>query len=330
MSQYRTGTVSVTNGSAVVTGVGTSWLAEIDPGDLFIRPGDNLVYFVSSVASDVSLSLTAPYGGVTGSGLSYVLHRDFTPDGIPLMQDGDLETVAIYNRLAQMIYPGANLGTAALADLTTSPTDTDPTHVTKAGDNGQLKTSNPLETLTLAADWEKPSGYLGFIRSTSSGVPYAQNFYASWLTRRDAANGYGVELVDFTSGRKFIGVFESGGVPAVSDWIEVWSDVSKRSVTFEPNETNAIIGIGFASSATTALIALPVNEVFGITGIAQTGTVSIKSVSGSVVYGSGLSAGLSAITSERMVYLVITAAGMTTNQPIIMTADSTATKLEFS
>jgi hypothetical protein len=35
MSQYRTGTVSVSNGSAIVTGLGTQWLTYAHVGDAF-------------------------------------------------------------------------------------------------------------------------------------------------------------------------------------------------------------------------------------------------------------------------------------------------------
>lgn len=125
MSQYRTGTVSVTNGSATVTGSGTSWLAEVAANDWFVVSG--VKYEVSGVASDTSLTLTANYGGTTGSGLSYVIHRDFV-DGFPLMQDGDLETVTLFNQIITAI--SENKTTASIDQYYTATVSTNTLTVT--------------------------------------------------------------------------------------------------------------------------------------------------------------------------------------------------------
>ena len=50
MAQYKTGTVSVTNGSATVTGSGTLFSANVAAGDLFTIVGDNAWYEVASSA----------------------------------------------------------------------------------------------------------------------------------------------------------------------------------------------------------------------------------------------------------------------------------------
>ena len=98
MAQYRTGTVTVTNGDATVTGVGTSWLSNLSIGDIFIRIGDNGSYFVGSITNDTSLELTAPYVGVTGSGVSYAVTTDFTPNSaLGLLSPTDLETAITFN-----------------------------------------------------------------------------------------------------------------------------------------------------------------------------------------------------------------------------------------
>lgn len=94
---YTEGTVDVTNGSAIVTGVGTKFIANTKAGDVFIRKGDLAVYYVASnPVSDISLTLTGNYGGITGTGLAYGVIRDFTdPDGIPFPNQGDVETATI-------------------------------------------------------------------------------------------------------------------------------------------------------------------------------------------------------------------------------------------
>lgn len=104
MSQYINGTVSVTNASVTVTGSGTVWLTEVAAGDLFVVTANSVVYEVATVASDTSLTLTAPYAGTTASGQSYIIARDFTPlNNIPIINKGDLETAALIKRALMII-----------------------------------------------------------------------------------------------------------------------------------------------------------------------------------------------------------------------------------
>ena len=79
MPWYKTGTVTVTNGSTEVVGSGTTW------GDGTITPGDSFslvdangaavepFYEVESVTDDIHLTLKEPYGGATASGAKYAL-----------------------------------------------------------------------------------------------------------------------------------------------------------------------------------------------------------------------------------------------------------------
>ncbi len=79
MPWYKTGTVTLTNGSAEVVGSGTTW------GDGVITPGDSFslvdasgaavepFYEVAEVTDDTHLTLTVPYGGATASGVKYAL-----------------------------------------------------------------------------------------------------------------------------------------------------------------------------------------------------------------------------------------------------------------
>lgn len=67
---YTTGTVSVTNGSAIVTGSGTAWTTSISAGQTFFLPGGTR-YTVLSVNSNTQLTLTANYSGTTESGKAY-------------------------------------------------------------------------------------------------------------------------------------------------------------------------------------------------------------------------------------------------------------------
>ncbi|WP_156938400.1 hypothetical protein [Cloacibacillus evryensis] len=79
MPWYKTGTVTVTNGSPDVVGTGTTWgNGAITPGDSFslvdasgaaISPH----YEVLSVTDDSHLTLTANYGGTSATGAKYAL-----------------------------------------------------------------------------------------------------------------------------------------------------------------------------------------------------------------------------------------------------------------
>jgi hypothetical protein len=64
-SGYSTGTATSTHGSKTVTGIGTAWLANLQPGDTFSTGGVQGV--VASVESDTSLTLVEPYFGVTAT-----------------------------------------------------------------------------------------------------------------------------------------------------------------------------------------------------------------------------------------------------------------------
>ena len=119
MSQITVGTVTATNTSQTVTGSGTTWLTTVSANDLFVAQSDGVMYVVGSVDSDTQITLASNYAGVTGSGLTYVIHVDFTAGGIPLMQSGDLETVAIYN-YAVAALEGLPFGTASLVDTGTA------------------------------------------------------------------------------------------------------------------------------------------------------------------------------------------------------------------
>ena len=65
-----TGTVSFTNGSAVVTGSGTAFLSELKAGDLIKRSthAESALQFIDTVVSDTQVNLAAAYTGATSSG----------------------------------------------------------------------------------------------------------------------------------------------------------------------------------------------------------------------------------------------------------------------
>ena len=92
MGQYKTGTVSVTNGSPTVTGLGTSWNSLSTPLYFKIDADGSPVYEVASIDSDTQITLAGNYQGSTQSGLQYQLVQDFSTNlGIPLPSQGDAD-----------------------------------------------------------------------------------------------------------------------------------------------------------------------------------------------------------------------------------------------
>lgn len=65
-----TGTVSITNGSVDVVGVGTNWVASYPGLEINI---DGLSYPVKSVNSKTSMTLVHPFSGATVSGKAYTI-----------------------------------------------------------------------------------------------------------------------------------------------------------------------------------------------------------------------------------------------------------------
>ena len=79
MASYRAGTVTVTQGSKIITGVDTAFnVVGIYAGDIFsLVDGNNIptgsLYEVASVESDTKLTLLQAYQGTSGSAKNYVI-----------------------------------------------------------------------------------------------------------------------------------------------------------------------------------------------------------------------------------------------------------------
>jgi hypothetical protein len=72
MAWYKTGSVSLTNGSNAVTGIGTDFVSNVSPGGIFCAP-DGHIYEVNSVASATALTLVANYAGMTAANAPYAI-----------------------------------------------------------------------------------------------------------------------------------------------------------------------------------------------------------------------------------------------------------------
>ncbi|MEA1651847.1 hypothetical protein UAJ10_22885 [Nitrospirillum sp. BR 11164] len=99
MTQYTTGTITLTNGSATVTGMGTVWLANLAPGALLTVSEDDPVAVVAAVTADGSLTLETPWPGASYTNTAYEAVRDFDPStGAPLLSHGLRNTNVVVNR----------------------------------------------------------------------------------------------------------------------------------------------------------------------------------------------------------------------------------------
>jgi hypothetical protein len=95
---YRTGTISVANGDATITGAGTLWLSNLAVGDYIVFSGN--YYKVLTVTDDTHIEITSNYLGNPGSGLSYfagtfatnIIMENFTVKG----QDVSAASDAMY------------------------------------------------------------------------------------------------------------------------------------------------------------------------------------------------------------------------------------------
>lgn len=102
--QYKTGNIKVVSGEIVIEGIGTSWLTEVDPGDLFKVKTEDVIYQVSNVSDDSHLNLTAAYQGTTRSGEAYQITRDFTPNFLlPEVNPGDIDWPVNLTKSLRMI-----------------------------------------------------------------------------------------------------------------------------------------------------------------------------------------------------------------------------------
>ncbi len=261
MAQYKTGTVSVTNGSATVTGSGTLWSGEIAAGDLFTIVGDNAWYEVASVGSNTSITLSANYAGTTGSGQSYAISRDFTTRlGLPYPQKGDIETASIIKRAFEQIDTETNIATANYS-ATAAPTVNDDSAdgysigswwVNVTTDEAYLC----VDATAGAAVWTKisvdfPSEIVALLAGQSVSM-------ASLTLSGGTANGVlylnGSKVATSGSALTFDGTTFGIGIGGASaGLLRVWSGSNDRRIQLSNNGTVSIINSTYGSAGASPL-----------------------------------------------------------------------------
>lgn len=101
MAWYRTGTVTVSNGSNVVTGTGTQWAGNVHVGDAIALGSPPQLYEVANVASNTTIGLVTNYTGTSGSGQSYFIAP--TQGWIKELADRAAAVIATYANIQQAV-----------------------------------------------------------------------------------------------------------------------------------------------------------------------------------------------------------------------------------
>ena len=101
----RSGTVSVTNNSTKVTGVGTNWTTKgINPGATFRIDGLPYACEVKRVVSDTEIVLVKPYYGTSASAQSYSIDRNFQSTLPAKIAAEVTDLVGIYEQVRDGVY----------------------------------------------------------------------------------------------------------------------------------------------------------------------------------------------------------------------------------
>ena len=96
LKNYDTGTVTVTNGSPTVTGVGTAWVNDATMvGKSFHVQGTRTIYTYKIQAVDAgtqTITLANNYGGASASGASYTIYTKWTDQWLDFGSDSTVST----------------------------------------------------------------------------------------------------------------------------------------------------------------------------------------------------------------------------------------------
>lgn len=113
MSWFSTGTVGVTNASATLTGVDTSWSSDIiSAGDIFLGP-DLKLYEIQTADNSTQITLASPYLGSTASAQSYAIIPTRASD-----RQLNISVQALLEELASLPTTLAAFNTDSAAQLT--------------------------------------------------------------------------------------------------------------------------------------------------------------------------------------------------------------------
>lgn len=332
MSQYSTGTVTVT-GNNIVTGAGTSWLSDPDvvSGSRFQVAGDNATVAIQSVDSETQITLAVNYTATTGSGLSYVINNDFTPNlGLGYISANDAETHVIHNEA--MAELDGRLGEATSSEfgvvkVTSSPTDTTAGRVTKVGDFGLGGSGNfsPIYNNTgqggaLYSVGNDPDGIA--LYSAAVNLPY-NNTYSAQIGVR-VAQGLGEPPSVFVRSRNGSGAVGYEWSPTV----ELYHTGNLNVNEFGGGRTNGVVAVGeYRTIAPRALFYIPLASRVLPASITVSGSFYVRNADGNILATAQSGFALTDISSERYAVISIDVPGGTAGEQLTLAAESATSKI---
>jgi hypothetical protein len=255
VGNYVTGTVSVTNGSAVVTGSGTTWTtAGIVANDVFRLTEKDIFYKVATVDSNTQITLTTAYSQTTASGKPYSINTAWN------------DTWKDF---------GADLGTKASRSGTVYIPTENYEDTVLIGRNNKIITLNTVtDTMTSDASpsFELPDGF-------------------DILSIMKGANG--VLIVGEFNGKTNLVLWDNYSTRAIAPWIELdgyvsstakwnggWIIMTGHEVHYTDGYSTRLLKRNFLDSSITSFdtTAYPKPSVvvedvlyFGVSGIANSG-----------------------------------------------------------
>ena len=116
MAWYRTGTASVSSGSAAVTGTTTGWLSQAKAGDGITFDNGGKWYEIAAVNSNTSITLASNFGETTVSGGAYAIDKRSPLRSL---------TSELYQRVSDLIEKATHILTGAGAPISTDGVDGD-------------------------------------------------------------------------------------------------------------------------------------------------------------------------------------------------------------
>lgn len=245
-----TGTVSVVNGSAVVTGVGSNWPEQLPDDAVFQVSGDPTVYTIMTVVAANKLVLSRSYGGSSKIGAAYSIY----PDAFGQLHDYLVHLVRGGTAAGSMAYralpiPVEDAGTIAIAENSAV--------VTGVGTNWGSELAG-LALQIMGDNTGMVSGY--------DGWPYIGGTGTSWgpelagLTLQIAGQGREYTILRVISptllmlNRNYVGLTEEKAYTIVDKTTYRISRVdSPTQLTLEQNYVGSIVGSGKSYAVVSSL-----------------------------------------------------------------------------
>lgn len=241
MAWYRTGTITVTNGSTTVTGSGTQWIANVGIGEGFLAP-DGKIYEISDIVSNTSLRIASQYLGSTQSGQAYVIVptqsyiRDLAAAAAALVESYDMSTWGqgfTKSANAAVARTSLELGTAAASSVVQT-TGSDTSNV--MSQDAVTKSFDIFVRDSLRQSVEMSSGGRQTVLYTAKGQP-SHMYISSAYNREDLNIGSGTGLMPayIVNGQSisefFVGVYP--GIVSQGEFISLPGVIPSGSQTID-------------------------------------------------------------------------------------------------